>query len=278
MGRKLEWELSGKSDVPQKMAQAKASMEGVEGAANAVGKKFKEAFKDIALGFVAPMVLVQKAIGFIGEAIENRKRQAQEALDFADTAEAKLYATNQEIEAAKRRKEQEKSEEDKKKAEGLKIAAKAQFFTEAPEGRAFLEQQVKNPYTGLSTLVNERGVLDISRVATQLAEENKVLPANLQAAFDRFFGNTAAQRAAAEAAAEKAGPTASKIAEVSGNVIGVGQSPQLDAMRQQIVLQEDMANSLRQLVEADQAKQGFRPERGFDLGGMGSSGRTVFPR
>jgi len=61
-------------------------------------------------------------------------------------------------------------------------------------------------------------------------------------------------------------------------VIGVGQSPQLDAMRQQIVLQEDMANSLRQLVEADQAKQGFRPERGFDLGGMGSSGRTVFPR
>ncbi len=69
MGRKLEWELSGKSDVPQKMAQAKASMEGVEGAANAVGKKFKEAFKDIALGFVAPMVLVQKAIGFIGEAL-----------------------------------------------------------------------------------------------------------------------------------------------------------------------------------------------------------------
>ena len=30
MGRKLEWELSGKSDVPQKMAQAKASMEGLE--------------------------------------------------------------------------------------------------------------------------------------------------------------------------------------------------------------------------------------------------------
>jgi hypothetical protein len=276
MGRKLEWELSGKSDVPQKMAQAKASVEGLEGAANAVGKKFREAFKDIALGFIAPMVLVQKAIGFIGEAIENRKRQAQEALDFADTAEAKLYATNQEIEAAKRRKEQEKSEEDKKKAEGLKIAAKAQFFTEAPEGRAFLEEQVKNPYTGLSTLVNASGVLDISRVATQLAEENKVLPANLQAAFDRFFGNTAAQRAAvdAEKAAKDGGAKA--VADVGSNVIGVGMSPQLDIANRQLVVQEDMANSLRQIIESDQARQGFRPTKQPDFGG--APARTIFPR
>jgi len=276
MGRKLEWELSGKSDVPQKMAQAKASVEGLEGAANAVGKKFREAFKDIALGFIAPMVLVQKAIGLIGEAIENRKRQAQEALDFADTAEAKLYATNQEIEAAKRRKEQEKSEEDKKNAEGLKIAAKAQFFTEAPEGRAFLEQQVKNPYTGLSTLVDARGNLDISRVATQLAEENKVLPANLQAAFDRFFSGTAAQRAAvdAEKAAKEGGAKA--VADVGSNVIGVGMSPQLDIANRQLVVQEDMANSLRQIIESDQARQGFRTTKQPDFGG--APARTIFPR
>ena len=39
-----------------------------------------------------------------------------------------------------------------------------------------------------------------------------------------------------------------------------------------------MANSLRALVEAGQVQQGFRPEKGFDLGGMGSAGRTVFPR
>jgi hypothetical protein len=279
MGRKLEWELSGKSDVPQKMAQAKASMEGVEGAANAVGKKFKEAFKDIALGFVAPMVLVQKAIGFIGEAIENRKRQVQEALDFADTAEAKMFATNQEIEAGKRRKEQQKTEEDKKKAEELKTQARIQFFREAPEGMAkveehlaFMREMRKGPYGGMGGGL----VMTPEDIANAMGQTE--LTPQLQEAFDKFFGNTAAQRAAAEAAADKTGPTASKIAEVSGNVIGVGQSPQLDAMRQQIVLQEDMANSLRQLVEADQAKQGFRPERGFDLGGMGSSGRTVFPR
>ena len=77
---------------------------------------------------------------------------------------------------------------------------------------------------------------------------------------------------------EAGGPTAQKIAEVSGNVIGVGQSPQLETMRQQLAVQEESLNCLRALVEADQRQQGFRPERGFDLGGMGSSGRTVFPR
>jgi hypothetical protein len=97
---------------------------------------------------------------------------------------------------------------------------------------------------------------------------------------DELLAGEAAARAAklAKDAAADGGLTAQKIAEVSGNVIGVGQSPQLDAMRQQIVLQEDMANSLRAIVEADQRQSGFRPERGFDLGGMGSAGRTTFPR
>ena len=93
MGRKLEWELSGKSDVPQKMAQAKASMEGLDGAANAVGKKFREAFKDIALGFIAPMVLVHKAIGFVLDKIEETKKKAEEASAFAKEEESQKYST-----------------------------------------------------------------------------------------------------------------------------------------------------------------------------------------
>ena len=96
-------------------------------------------------------------------------------------------------------------------------------------------------------------------------------------AFDKFFGDAAQKRAEADAA--KAGEaTAQKVSDVTSNVIGVGASPQLDTMREQLEVQQDMANSLRALVEAGQVQQGFRPEKNFDLGGMGSAGRTVFPR
>lgn len=259
MGRKLEWELSGKSDVPAKMADAKKSMEGVDGAANAMGKKFREAFKDIAVGFLAPMVLIQSAINYISAAIEERKKQVQDALEFANTAEAKLYASQQEIEAARRRGEQKKSEEDAKKAIELKVQARAQFFKEAPEGRAFLEEQRKDPYSGINTLVDKMGRFSVDLAAEYLARSNEKLSPDLQSAFDRFFGATAAARPTKPEG--DVGPTAQKLSELSSNVIGVGMSPQLDAMNKQISLQEDMANSLRVLIERDAQQAGFTPNK-----------------
>jgi hypothetical protein len=287
MGRKLEWELSGKSDVPQKMAQAKASMEGLDGAANALSKKFKEAFKDIALGFVAPMVLVQKAIGFIADQFAKVQQFAQESKEFAKDAESGKYFRTGGREALIQAQEREDERIKKLKGQVGSFMGYAAFLENDPRGAEILRRSSLSsagvgtagqvsPIPGVSTLISIFSTLTARRAAAaSMATDPKV-----RSEIDAILAGDVAKRAAAEAsaAADKNAPTAQKIAEVSGNVIGVGQSPQLDAMRQQIVLQEDMANSLRQLVEADQAKQGFRPERGFDLGGMGSSGRTVFPR
>ena len=286
MGRKLEWELSGKSDVPEKMAKAKASMEGLDGAANALSKKFKEAFKDIAVGFVAPMVLVQKAIGFITDQFQKLQQFAQESRDFAKDAEnsgkVALGAREAILQADERAR---RGEEQRKRVFG-EYQGYRDFLINDPRGRKMVEQEmpVKTPATtSLIELFLGRSAATAFKIADPTAAATATGMAtrpDVQAKIEGMLAKEAADRAAkaAEEAAKVGGPTAQKIAEVSGNVIGVGQSPQLDAMRQQIVLQEDMANSLRQLVEADQAKQGFRPERGFDLGGMGSSGRTVFPR
>ena len=286
MGRKLEWELSGKSDVPEKMAKAKASMEGLEGAANGLSKKFKEAFKDIAVGFVAPMVLVQKAINFITDQFSKLQQFAQESRDFAKEADSAKFFQPGGREALLQAEERAKDRENKLKGQFGSFIGYADFLRNDPRGAEILKRSIVSgigggggtvsPIPGLDTLYRLFSAnAEKIAAATTMAADPKV-----RAEIDAMLAGDIAKRAAAAAEAEtaKTAPTAQKIAEVSGNVIGVGQSPQLDAMRQQIVLQEDMANSLRALVEADQRQSGFRPEKGFDLGGMGSAGRTTFPR
>lgn len=282
MGRKLEWELSGKSDVPEKMAKAKASMEGLQGAANALSKKFSEAFKDIAVGFVAPMVLVQKAIAFISEQFDKFKEFAKESRDFAKDAASTGIAPGAR-EALLQQDERKKAYEDARKRVFGQYQGYREFLLNDPRGRQMLTQQmpisegtitqiietVVGGAVGSAARINQPGM---EAFATTMAQRPDV-----QAMIESILAKEAADRAAKEAALANA-PTAQKVAEVSSNVIGVGMSPQLDALQTQISLQEDMANSLRALVEAGQVQQGFRPEKGFDLGGMGSAGRTVFPR
>jgi hypothetical protein len=269
MAQVVEYQIKGTSDVPQQTAKAKTAMSELDRQAQSVTKKFSEFGKDFILGFFAPMVLLQSAINFVTASIEARKREVKEALDFASTAEAKLYASQQEIEAAQRRKDQKKVEEDKKTAEGMKEQARAQFFKETPEGRAFLEQQLKDPFSGLSAAsMNVKGEFDIDRVATILAKENKVLSPAMQAAFDKFFGASAEQRAAkkAEEDAAKAGAKAAVFAG-DNSVFGIGNSPQMNILNQQVELQKQ-ANEYLAVIAASAGGPGdFTKDQ---TGGMAS--------
>lgn len=276
MSTDVNYSIKGTTDVPQQVDKSKKAMSDFERQTAAVQKKFGDFGKDVFMSFFAPMVLLHSAINFVSAAIEARKREVKEALDFASTAEAKLYASQQEIEAAQRRKDQQKAEEDKKTAEGMKEQARVQFFKEAPEGRAFLEQQLKDPFSGLSAAsMNAKGQLDIDRVATILAKENKVLSPQMQAAFDKFFGETAAQRPAKEDGASRM--SAQNIATLSSNTVGVGMNAQLDAMNRQVVLQEDMANSLRQLIDADQTRLNFSPDKFSQFRGVTQAAPRPLP-
>jgi len=281
MGRKLEWELSGKSDVPEKMAKAKASMEGLEGAGNALSKKFREAFKDIAVGFLAPMVLIQKIIGFISDKIAQAKADADAAREFAKDPESKKYAPAGGREAILQYMER-KTEEDKRN-KGLSLASQGyeDFLKTTEKGKAMLADRpgfmkAAEAFIPQDILGKNPNATRESFAAKQMAQSPEV-----RAAIDAFLAGDISKRSAAEAAALAGAnaPTAQKINEISGNVIGVGMSPQLAAMKEQTDLQSDMANSLRALVERDQVAQGFRTQKGeYDLGSPASGGRTVFPR
>jgi F0F1-type ATP synthase assembly protein I len=267
MGRKLEWELSGKSDVPQKMAQAKSSMEGLEGASSALSKKFKEAFKDIALGFVAPMILVQKAIGFITDQFEKLRQFAQESRDFAKEADSAKYFRPGAREAILQGEERKKERESKMKGSFGTQLGYAEFLSDDPRGKAMMREAGKSPsmvttgagpFSFLNPIIAALGAKAQTDVSAQVMATDPAVRAKI----DAMLAGDISKRTEAQQA-EKAKETAAvaKGLDVGSNVVGVGMSPQLDALNKSVAIQEDMANSLRTLIERDGAATGFKTEK-----------------
>ena len=257
MGRKLEWELSGKSDVPEKMAKAKSSMEGLEGAANGLSKKFREAFKDIALGFIAPMVLVQQAISFISDSIAKARQDAKDAVEFAagikaeDLSKSPVDATTRYL--AQKLQVDLRTEKEQEQAKKAKQVVTEEFLMRDPRGMEYynknagLNMETGGPAVSASNLAMLKRVQDDVFAMVQ-GDMNKALKD---------------EQDKAAAAKAKETPSAAKGMEVGSNVVGVGMSPQLEALNRSVAIQEDMANSLRTLIERDQAESGFKTDKFF---------------
>lgn len=270
MAQVVEYQIKGTSDVPQQTAKAKTAMSELDRQTQAVTKKFSEFGKDFILGFFAPMVLLQSAISFVTAAIEARRKDIADALAFADQAEAKLYASQQEIEAARQARERQQDEENKKKAEELKVQARIEFFKTTPEGRAMAMAAGRE---SVSSVVNLEGTnafseAGIERFAEQLARSNEKLSPELQAAFDRFFGTAAEQRAAkkTEEDAAKAGAKAAVFAG-DNSVFGVGNSPQMNILNAQVELQKQANEYLAVIAAAAGGPGDFTKDQ---TGGMAS--------
>ena len=269
MGRKLEWELSGKSDVPEKMAKAKASMDSMASASDALGKKFKDAFKDIALGFVAPMVLVQKALGFITGQFERLQQFAQESREFSKEAENAKYFQPGGREAILQQEARDKESEAKMKGAFGSQLGYADFLANDPRGKELMKQ------LGFRTMPLSVGALGniipggnavagavAARGQEKAAAQVLALRDDVRAKIDALLAGDIAKRAAGEQPA-KAAAAAAKGMDVGSNVVGVGMSPQLEALNRSVAIQEDMANSLRTLIERDQAESGFKTDKFF---------------
>ena len=96
-------ELSAKikvdSEVPQAMDKAKSATVSFGKQVEDIQKKFSTAFKDIFLGFTAPMVLIQSAISFIKDSMEQARRDAKEGIDLLAQGESR-FASSEETKAA----------------------------------------------------------------------------------------------------------------------------------------------------------------------------------
>ena len=265
MGRKLEWELSGKSDVPEKMAKAKASMEGLEGAANGLSKKFREAFKDIAVGFLAPMILIQKALSFISDKIAQAKQDAQEAREFARGEESKGYMKGGAREVLIQAGEREAEAKRQAKAKLAEQMAYETFLLEDPRGQKLLKEKGSGSAAAASKFLPYNPFEGPQRTQQEFIAGQTAQDPGVRASIEALVAADALARIQAEAAKQpdKAAAAAAKGMDIGSNVVGVGMSPQLEALNRSVAIQEDMANSLRTLIERDQAESGFKTDKFF---------------
>jgi len=195
------------------------------------------------------MILVQKAIGFITDRIEEAKRKAQEANDFAKEEESKKYAGSGGREAALQAQERKAEEEKKKKGSLLSFQGYYGFLTQDERGKKMLEEEAAK--NALTKSMFERG--SIGGAAQVLLQSSS--GEGIKKRIDEILQPDVAARQAAEdakKAGEKTKDATAKTTgpEVGSNVVGVGMSPQLEAMRQQTDLLTSIDMTLRGIVNA----------------------------
>jgi len=219
MAQSLEVNIKATSDVPQAMDKAKAATVGFGKQVEDIQKKFSTGFKDIFLGFFAPMVIFNEVLSVIRQNMEEAKQLAKEGVDLISKGES-INAKENEVTLANIAKNKEAM--DKKAAE-----------TEAGQ-KYLLNWFVAN---------TEEGKQFVKAVA-----ENMISPEGAPNAIDKFGGYEGLlKRYLASPEGQKAQkelkqatpvqdnkPTNFKTPEGFGNVVGVGANPVIEAMTMQL--------------------------------------------
>ena len=239
------------SDVPQAMEKAKSATVSFAKQTEDIQKKFSTAFKDIALSFVAPLVIFNSIVNSISASIAQAKQDAKDALDFAAKGESKFLGEST-IASAREAKRANQEALDIKNARLAKQAiaeahmendtgvlgfggeadkALAQFSKEG-EGKSFLE----NVRRGLKSSMMFLGISSMSKDA----EMQDVLTRRALERSPNIARPEDNTKKIAEATKEladlKSFAGRSKPGEVGGygNVIGVGSNIAIEMAQMQI--------------------------------------------
>jgi len=250
MAQSLQIDIKTTSDVPQAMDKAKAATVGFGKQVDDIQKKFSTGFKDIFLGFLAPMVLLQGAIGMISAAIEKNRQQLADAKDVAESGGNRFMrqgTVTSAQEAARRRQDALDRQNAKLGAEAVAREqgegqgyggtsgkeAEAAMSTYVEQGQGFFNTAYRLLETasmglGLSDYAKNEDIQKIleQRAAGRAANDPELIAKNNEAA------TAAAQKASDDAA--KAKGTTFKGPEGFSNVVGVGANPVIEAMTMQL--------------------------------------------
>lgn len=219
MAQSLEVNIKATSDVPQAMDKAKEATSSFQKQLDGIGKKFSTAFKDIALGFIAPMILLQSAISYISAAIAKAKQEAQEALDFAVKGESKYLDAN-----TVRLARNQKTREDDAKDEQMAKKAREQV-TEKELEKNGMRDKVADEIGGFRGFRIKFG-LDAN--SSEAMSKDK----DVQDAVNKLLYPNGSAKVVETTA--PAGSTSFKPPEGFGNIVGVGANPVMEAMTMQL--------------------------------------------
>jgi hypothetical protein len=277
MSQDLTLNIKTTSDVPQAMDKAKSAVVSFDKQVQDIGKKFSTAFKDIALSFVAPLVILNSVIGAISSAIEKSKQQAREAMDFVVKGESKYLRPG----TVSSGREVERKKQDSLDRKNAKLGAEAYaqeqldadkgfmgFGGEADkaivqymsEGNGFMDTLGRGlsgagMFLGINDVASN---VDMQKVLESRSQGRDVNDPQMQAQA-KATGDAIAQKTSDDAA--KAKGTTFKGPEGFSNVVGVGANPVMEAMtaqleetRKQTALLESIANKAAGGVPVDYTK------------------------
>jgi hypothetical protein len=229
-----EFELKGKTTVPEAVDKAKKSVVSFEKQVEDIQKKFSTAFKDIFLGFTAPMVILQNVIGYISDAIAKAKQDAQDGLNLLARGET-TYATNEEKKAANFFAAKKRTEDEQK----LVMQGKAEL------ARQFMDTKEGSNLAG--QYANRKGITDPEGQALyfktlahdkQFQDEalKKFLESPEGKAYKPIFDNKNNQN-------YKAPDGVNSVVGMGNNAVGQAIMDQLDEARKHTVLLEQLASA-----------------------------------
>jgi hypothetical protein len=253
MAQDLTVNIKTTSDVPQAMDKAKQATVSFSRQVEDIQKKFSTAFKDIFLGFTAPMILLQGALSLVSKLIaDNQKRHE-------DAAQAAIDGTNA-LMSAEDRYWARKNERDKKTKQTAEEAQTARedvtlsFLQNDPRGKEIVDRfKVALPpgmsgaasFSSANNLSRQKAIQDeVQKLIAQSAAEDPMTKweetqRKQKEAAERIKKEEADAKAAAT---KKEAPQMTIPGSVSGNVIGVGANPVVTALQeQQLVAREQLA-------------------------------------
>lgn len=233
MSNVIKFSITGDTNAEQVTNRAKTAVSGFDKQVEGIGKKFGSAFKDIFLGFAAPMVILNNAISMIGSAMEKAKQDARDGLELIARGET-IYASSEEKKAAAFFKAKKAREEE---------------MESVRKGRAEIAREFLNTKEGS----NIAGKMAIQAGATD-PEAQQFFFASIatnpdfqKAALDAFLKSPEGK--AYQPIFDAAGKDAFKPEGLSSNVVGVGQSPGMAVINAQLAVQQEIAEMMRRIAE-----------------------------
>ena len=218
MSQDLTVNIKTTSDVPQAMDKATQATNNFGRQVQDIQKKFGNAFKDIFLGFTAPMILLQSAISYISAQMEQARRDAKEGLDLIAQGKTE-FATSQEAKTAAFFKRRKELEEEKRLVQEGRASLTEQILTDPELGKGFVP-----PQRIMQRLQSGESIKGVSKD-----------PELGRMAMDFLQQTEKGRKILAEATPTEAAKQANfKGPEGFSNVVGVGANPVMEAMNLQL--------------------------------------------
>ena len=250
MAQSLELNIKTTSDVPQAMDKAKSATVSFGKQVEDIQRKFSTAFKDIFLGFTAPMILIQNAISMISGAIEKAKQDAREGLDLIARGETK-FATSEEQRAAAFFKRRAELKEEQRLAEAGRAEITKQVLTSSEFKDFVLPDQFKRRLAAgesIESIARDKGL------QKEALEFYKKSPEGM-----KILEGTETPKAGS-------GPTSFKGPEGFSNVVGVGANPVMEAMNAQLEETKKTNEILLNMSTRGQPIKDFTKQNSFQDG------------